>query len=50
MGASGGAPHALARAALRAGRVTGAACLASLAPLTDDFDWFGGMAAPGGLR
>jgi pimeloyl-ACP methyl ester carboxylesterase len=50
MGASGGAPHALACAALLAGRVTGAACLAGLAPLTDDFDWFAGMVAPGGLR
>jgi pimeloyl-ACP methyl ester carboxylesterase len=50
MGASGGAPHALACAALLAGRVTGAVCLAGLAPLTDDFDWFAGMVAPGGLR
>jgi pimeloyl-ACP methyl ester carboxylesterase len=50
MGASGGAPHALACAALLAGRVTGVACLAGLAPLTDDFDWFAGMVAPGGLR
>jgi pimeloyl-ACP methyl ester carboxylesterase len=50
MGASGGGPHALACAALLAGRVTGAVCLAGLAPLTGDFDWFAGMVAPGGLR
>lgn len=50
MGASGGGPHALACAALLAGRVTGAVCLAALAPFTDDFDWFAGMASDGGLR
>ncbi len=50
MGASGGGPHALACAALLPGRVTGAVCLAGLAPLTQDIDWFGGMVAPGGLQ
>jgi pimeloyl-ACP methyl ester carboxylesterase len=50
MGASGGGPHALACAALLAGRVTGAACVASLAPFTEDFDWFAGMVSDGGLR
>ena len=50
MGASGGGPHALACAALLGDRVTGVACLASLAPYTDDGDWFAGMVAPGGLR
>jgi pimeloyl-ACP methyl ester carboxylesterase len=50
MGVSGGGPHALACAALLPDRVTGAICLASPAPLTDDFDWFDGMVAPGGLR
>jgi pimeloyl-ACP methyl ester carboxylesterase len=50
MGASGGGPHALACAALLGARVTGVVCLASLAPLTEDFDWFAGMVAPGGLR
>jgi pimeloyl-ACP methyl ester carboxylesterase len=50
MGASGGGPHALACAALLAGRVTGAVSLAGLAPLTEDFDWFAGMVSPGGLR
>jgi pimeloyl-ACP methyl ester carboxylesterase len=50
MGASGGAPHALACAALLPGRVTGAVCLAGLAPYTRDFDWFAGMADDGGLR
>jgi pimeloyl-ACP methyl ester carboxylesterase len=50
MGASGGGPHALACAALLGARVTGAACLASLAPIAADIDWFAGMVAPGGLR
>jgi pimeloyl-ACP methyl ester carboxylesterase len=50
MGASGGGPHALACAALLPDRVIGAVCLASPAPLTDSFDWYAGMAAPGGLR
>jgi pimeloyl-ACP methyl ester carboxylesterase len=49
MGASGGGPHALACAALLPGRVTGVACLASIAPFTEDFDWFAGMAGGGGL-
>jgi pimeloyl-ACP methyl ester carboxylesterase len=50
MGASGGGPHALACAALLPGRVIGVATLASPAPFTEDFDWFAGMVAPGGLR
>jgi pimeloyl-ACP methyl ester carboxylesterase len=50
LGASGGGPHALACAALLPDRVTGTVCLAGIAPLTDDFDWFGGMAADRGLR
>jgi pimeloyl-ACP methyl ester carboxylesterase len=53
MGASGGAPHALACAALLADRVTAAACLASPAPFEpDDAEgWFAGMAGGGsGLR
>jgi pimeloyl-ACP methyl ester carboxylesterase len=50
MGASGGGPHALACAALLGARVTGVICLASPAPYTEAFDWFGGMVAPGGLR
>jgi len=50
MGASGGGPHALACAALLGARVTGAVCLASLAPIAADIDWFAGMVAPGGLR
>ena len=50
VGASGGGPHALACAALLPDRVIGAACLAGIAPLTSDFDWYAGMAAPGGLR
>jgi pimeloyl-ACP methyl ester carboxylesterase len=50
MGASGGGPHALACAALLPGRVAGAVCLASPAPMTDDFDWFDGMVSPGGPR
>ena len=50
MGASGGGPHALACAALLGDRVTGVACLAGLAPLTADFDWFAGMVSDGALR
>jgi pimeloyl-ACP methyl ester carboxylesterase len=50
MGASGGGPHALACAALLPDRVTGVVCLAGIAPLTQDFDWFEGMASAGGLR
>ena len=50
MGASGGGPHALACAALLPDRVLGAVCLAGLAPLTDAFDWYAGMASDGGLR
>jgi pimeloyl-ACP methyl ester carboxylesterase len=50
MGASGGGPHALACAALLGERVTGAVCLSSLAPFTEEFDWFAGMVSPGGLR
>jgi pimeloyl-ACP methyl ester carboxylesterase len=50
MGASGGGPHALACAALLGARIVGAVCLASLAPYTDEFDWFAGMQSPGGLR
>jgi pimeloyl-ACP methyl ester carboxylesterase len=50
MGASGGGPHALACAALLGERVTGAATLAGIAPYTEEFDWFGGMQSPGGLR
>jgi pimeloyl-ACP methyl ester carboxylesterase len=48
MGASGGGPHALACAALLPGRVTAAASIAGLAPLSDDgLDWFGGMVTDG---
>jgi pimeloyl-ACP methyl ester carboxylesterase len=47
MGASGGGSHALACAALLPNRVTGAVCLGGIAPLTDDFDWFGGMVSDG---
>ncbi|HKH08935.1 MAG TPA: alpha/beta hydrolase [Agromyces sp.] len=50
MGASGGGPHALACAALLPERVVGAVTLASIAPYTDDFDWFAGMTSPGALR
>jgi pimeloyl-ACP methyl ester carboxylesterase len=50
MGASGGGPHALACAALLPDRVVGVACLASIAPLTDDFDWFAGMVSHDALR
>jgi pimeloyl-ACP methyl ester carboxylesterase len=50
MGGSGGGPHALACAALLPDRVVGAVTLAGIAPYTDEFDWFGGMTAPGALR
>jgi len=50
MGASGGGPHALACAALLPERVTGAVTLAGIGPRTDDYDWFAGIASPGGLR
>jgi len=49
-GASGGGPHALACAALLPDRVRAVATLAGIAPYTQDFDWFAGMAAPGALR
>ncbi len=49
MGASGGAPHALACGALLGDRVSGVVTLGGIAPLTEDFDWFAGMKAPGGL-
>ena len=50
LGSSGGGPHALACAALLRGRVAAAACLAGLAPFTDAFDWYAGMASDGALR
>ncbi len=50
MGASGGGPHALACAALLPDRLIGAVSLAGVAPYTDSFDWYAGMASPGGLR
>ncbi|WP_281882326.1 alpha/beta fold hydrolase [Agromyces rhizosphaerae] len=50
MGASGGGPHALAGAALRPGLVRAAVTLAGIAPRTDAYDWFDGMASPDGLR
>lgn len=50
MGASGGGPHALAAAALAPGRVEAVVTLAGIAPFTDAFDWFDGMASPEGIR
>ncbi|KAA8884489.1 alpha/beta hydrolase [Nocardia colli] len=50
MGASGGGPHALACAAELPDRVTGVVSLAGIAPFTEEFDWFAGMVAPGGLK
>jgi pimeloyl-ACP methyl ester carboxylesterase len=49
-GASGGGPHALACAALLPDRITAVATLAGVAPFSDDYDWFAGMAAPDALR
>ena len=50
MGYSGGGPHALACAALLPGRVTGVVTMACMAPFTEDFDWFAGMASDVALR
>ncbi len=50
MGASGGGPHALACAAQLPDRVLAAVTLAGIAPFTDEFDWFGGMASPAALQ
>jgi pimeloyl-ACP methyl ester carboxylesterase len=50
VGASGGAPHALACAALLPDRVTAVGTLAGLAPRSEAWDWFAGMLAPGALR
>lgn len=48
MGHSGGAPHALACAALLPERVVGAVSVAGMAPFgADGLDWFAGMAASG---
>lgn len=48
MGASGGGPHALACAALLPERVSGAACLAGLAPFgAEGLDFFDGMGGEG---
>lgn len=43
-------PHALACAALLPDQVVGAVTFAGIAPCTEEFDWYAGMAAPGGLR
>jgi pimeloyl-ACP methyl ester carboxylesterase len=49
IGHSGGGPHALACAALLAGRVRATAAISTLAPYgADGLDWFAGM-APGGV-
>ncbi len=50
IGASGGGTHALACAAVMPDRVTAVAGLGALAPMTDDFDWFAGIVAPGAAR
>ncbi|MFE5336289.1 alpha/beta fold hydrolase [Isoptericola sp. NPDC056573] len=53
VGASGGAPHALALAALRPDVVSGVVTLAGIAPYPGpgrDGLWFAGMADDGGLR
>ena len=48
MGHSGGAPHALACAAVLPGRVLAAACMSGLAPFgAEGLDWFGGMTPSG---
>ncbi|WP_326837108.1 alpha/beta hydrolase [Amycolatopsis rhabdoformis] len=50
VGASGGGSHALACAALLPERVTEAVVFAPVAPYTEEFDWFAGMADPTSLR
>jgi pimeloyl-ACP methyl ester carboxylesterase len=50
MGASGGAPHALACAALLGDRVTRTVGISGPAPLTTRFDWYAGMRSPQALR
>ncbi len=50
VGASGGGPHALACAAASPDRVVGVVTLAGIAPYTDEFDWWAGMADSSGLR
>ncbi|WP_127573905.1 alpha/beta fold hydrolase [Georgenia faecalis] len=50
VGASGGAPHALACAALLPDRVTAVVSLAGLAPLHSHPTWSAGMRAEGALR
>lgn len=50
MGASGGGPHALAGGALLSGRVSAVVTIAGIAPFTTEYDWFDGMASPGGIR
>ena len=48
MGHSGGAPHALASAALLGDRVLGAVCVSGLAPWSaEDLDWYAGMGPAG---
>lgn len=49
VGASGGGPHALACAVLDP-RVFGVVTFAGIAPYTDAYPWFAGMASPGGLE
>jgi pimeloyl-ACP methyl ester carboxylesterase len=50
MGASSGGSYALACAALLPDRVMGAVGIAAVAPYTEDFDWFDGMASPSALQ
>ena len=50
MGASGGGPHALACAAMLPDRICAVVTLAGIAPFSDEYDWFAGMAAPEGLQ
>ncbi|WP_037367654.1 alpha/beta fold hydrolase [Amycolatopsis orientalis] len=49
-GASGGGPHALACAAGLPDRVLAAVSLAGLAPFSEEYDWYGGMADDSWLR
>ena len=50
MGASSGGTHALATAAALPDRVTAAVCLAPVAPFSEEYDWYAGMADDSSLR
>ena len=50
IGTSGGGSHALACAAALPDRVSAALCFAPVAPFSEDYDWYAGMADDSSLR